>query len=127
MMRYYTQPHRFYAGVDLHARSMFTHVLDHSGQTVFQRDLPARPASCQAPRALCPLLPPRLSWRALSPSLPTSPPGTHFAMSTLLLLALSFAAAGKRLRKPFERPRDSSDTLDRFYSIAPRKRLSRIK
>jgi transposase len=42
-MRLYSQPHRFYAGVDLHARSMFTHVLDHSGQTVFQRDLPARP------------------------------------------------------------------------------------
>ena len=27
-MRTYNQQHRFYAGVDLHARSMFTHVLD---------------------------------------------------------------------------------------------------
>jgi transposase len=42
-MRLYTQQHRFYAGVDLHARSMFLHVLDQSGQTVFARDLPARP------------------------------------------------------------------------------------
>src|SRR5262249_32084926 len=53
MMRYYTQPHRFYAGVDLHARSMFTHVLDHSGQTVFQRDLPARPEAFLAAATSC--------------------------------------------------------------------------
>jgi hypothetical protein len=24
-MRFYKQPHAFYAGIDLHARSMFTH------------------------------------------------------------------------------------------------------
>ena len=42
-MRCYTGQHRFYAGVDLHARSMFTHVLDHQGNTVFERDLPAEP------------------------------------------------------------------------------------
>jgi transposase len=42
-MRCYNQPHRFYAGVDLHARSMFTHILDDRGQTVFERDLPAGP------------------------------------------------------------------------------------
>src|SRR4051812_27647731 len=28
-MRFYKQPHAFYAGVDLHARNMFTHILDH--------------------------------------------------------------------------------------------------
>jgi transposase len=39
----YNQPHRFYCGVDLHARSMFTHVLDHKGKTVFEKDLPADP------------------------------------------------------------------------------------
>ena len=27
-MRYYTQAHRFYCGVDLHARTMYLHVLD---------------------------------------------------------------------------------------------------
>ena len=30
-MRFYNHPHAFYAGVDLHARSMFTHILDHDG------------------------------------------------------------------------------------------------
>jgi hypothetical protein len=34
-MRCYTGQHRFYAGVDLHARSMFTHALDQMGKTVF--------------------------------------------------------------------------------------------
>ena len=39
----YNQPHQFYCGVDLHARSMFTHVLDKKGKTVFEADLPAGP------------------------------------------------------------------------------------
>ncbi len=39
----YNLPHRFYCGVDLHARTMFTHVLDHKGKTVFEKDLPADP------------------------------------------------------------------------------------
>jgi hypothetical protein len=30
-MRFYNQQHRFYCGVDLHARSMFTHMLEASG------------------------------------------------------------------------------------------------
>ena len=42
-MRLYNQQHRFYCGVDLHARSMFTHILDNKGKTVFERDLPAGP------------------------------------------------------------------------------------
>src|SRR5262245_59851450 len=41
----YNQPHRFYCGVDLHARTMFVHVLDHKGKTVFEQDLPADPAA----------------------------------------------------------------------------------
>ena len=44
-MRFYSQPHQFYAGADLHARSMYTHVIDHGGKTVFERDLPAAPDS----------------------------------------------------------------------------------
>ena len=39
----YNQAHQFYAGVDLHARSMFVHVLSARGKTVFERDLPAEP------------------------------------------------------------------------------------
>ena len=42
-MHFYKGAHTFYCGVDLHARTMFTHVLDHAGVTVFARDLPARP------------------------------------------------------------------------------------
>jgi transposase len=39
----YNQQHKFYCGVDLHARTMFAHVLDHKGKTVFEQDLPAGP------------------------------------------------------------------------------------
>ena len=39
----YNQAHAFYAGVDLHARSMFVHILNAKGKTVFERDLPAEP------------------------------------------------------------------------------------
>ena len=42
-MRFYNTQHSYYCGVDLHARSMFTHILDHEGKTVFERDLPAGP------------------------------------------------------------------------------------
>jgi transposase len=42
-MRFYTSQHQYYCGVDLHARSMFTHILDQAGNTVFSRDLPACP------------------------------------------------------------------------------------
>ena len=42
-MRCYNQPHRFYCGVDLHARSLYAHVLDARGQTVLDRNLPASP------------------------------------------------------------------------------------
>jgi transposase len=44
-MRCYTGRHRFYAGVDLHARSLYTHILDDEGTTVFEQDLPADPAA----------------------------------------------------------------------------------
>src|SRR5262249_46132865 len=45
-MRYFQPPAdaRFYAGVDLHARSLFLCVLDHEGQERFARNLPAAPA-----------------------------------------------------------------------------------
>ena len=44
MRTYQPQQHtRFYCGVDLHARSMYTHILDHTGKTLLDRDLPADP------------------------------------------------------------------------------------
>src|SRR2546429_7016801 len=51
-MRFYTQPHRFYCGIDLHARTMHVCVLDHEGNVVFDRNLPCRPETLL--RALAP-------------------------------------------------------------------------
>jgi transposase len=42
-MHCYNRQHRFYCGVDLHARTLFVHILDHKGKTVFEQDLPADP------------------------------------------------------------------------------------
>ena len=39
----YSQQHRFYAGVDRHARSMFSHIVDEAGGTVLKLDLDAKP------------------------------------------------------------------------------------
>src|SRR3954468_20598430 len=43
MMRFYDQQHRFYAGVDLHARTMHLCVLDATGAVVLDKALPCRP------------------------------------------------------------------------------------
>jgi len=40
-MRFYTQPHQFYCGVDLHARTMALHLLDQAGHTVLATTLDA--------------------------------------------------------------------------------------
>src|SRR5258708_6986077 len=50
MMRFYKQPpdqhpHRFYCGVDLHARCMYLCILDARGQTFLPRDYPADPGA----------------------------------------------------------------------------------
>lgn len=42
-MRFYTGQHRFYCGVDLHARTMHVCILDHDGQVVYDRKLPCQP------------------------------------------------------------------------------------
>ena len=51
-MRFYSTQHRFYAGIDLHARTMHVCVLGHDGTVVFDRNLPARPDALL--RALAP-------------------------------------------------------------------------
>ena len=51
-MRFYNQPHRFYAGVDLHARSLYLCVLDQAGNVVFDGNLAAGPEALT--RALAP-------------------------------------------------------------------------
>jgi len=42
-MRFYTQEHRYYCGIDLHARSMYLCILDNRGEVVLHRDLRAEP------------------------------------------------------------------------------------
>jgi transposase len=42
-MRFYTQQHRFYCGIDLHARSMHLCVLDQDGTVVLDKNIAARP------------------------------------------------------------------------------------
>jgi transposase len=39
-MRFYNQQHRFYCGIDLHARTMHVCVLDAAGTVVYDRNLP---------------------------------------------------------------------------------------
>ena len=42
-MRFYNHSHRFYCGIDLHARSMYLCILDQAGVIVFHQNLPADP------------------------------------------------------------------------------------
>ena len=42
-MRFYTRQHRFWCGIDLHARSMFVCVLDHAGTILVHKNLKANP------------------------------------------------------------------------------------
>jgi transposase len=39
-MRFYTQQHRFYCGIDLHARTMHVCILDQTGNLVLDKNLP---------------------------------------------------------------------------------------
>jgi transposase len=42
-MRFYTQPHPFYCGIDLHARTMYVCILDQAGETLLHRNMTATP------------------------------------------------------------------------------------
>jgi transposase len=42
-MRFYNQQHRFYSGVDLHARTVYLCILDQAGEVVLDRNLSANP------------------------------------------------------------------------------------
>jgi transposase len=44
--RFYTNPHPFYCGIDLHARSMYLCVLGHEGDILRHRNRKAAPAPC---------------------------------------------------------------------------------
>ena len=38
-MRFYTNPHPFYCGIDLHARSMYVCILSHDGELLLHRNM----------------------------------------------------------------------------------------
>lgn len=42
-MRFYTQTHRYYCGIDLHARTMYLCILDASGNKLLHQNLPTSP------------------------------------------------------------------------------------
>lgn len=42
-MRFYTQQHRYYCGIDLHARTMYVCVLDQDGNVLVSRNIGAAP------------------------------------------------------------------------------------
>lgn len=42
-MRFYTDQHKFYCGIDLHARSMYLCILDQEGNTMFHRNCKTTP------------------------------------------------------------------------------------
>jgi transposase len=42
-MRFYTQQHPFYYGIDLHARTMYVCILDQAGETLLHRHMTATP------------------------------------------------------------------------------------
>jgi len=42
-MRFYTKPHQFYCGIDLHARTMYVCILDRDGEIVVHRNMKASP------------------------------------------------------------------------------------
>jgi transposase len=43
-MRFYTNQHHFYCGIDLHARSMYVCIVSHDGEILLHRNMPAAPA-----------------------------------------------------------------------------------
>src|SRR5215470_19739743 len=44
-MRFYTKQHRYYCGIDLHARSMYLCVLDRQGEILMHRNMTCSPES----------------------------------------------------------------------------------
>jgi predicted NBD/HSP70 family sugar kinase len=42
-MRFYTEQHKFYCGIDLHARTMYLCVLNQEGEILLHRNMKAGP------------------------------------------------------------------------------------
>ena len=48
-MRFYNKQHRFYCGIDLHARTMFVVILDQAGEVLLERNVKTNPKGDPAP------------------------------------------------------------------------------
>ena len=44
-MRFYSQQHQYYCGIDLHARSIYLCIMDQSGKILLHRNMRANPNS----------------------------------------------------------------------------------
>jgi hypothetical protein len=42
-MRFYTKPHQFYCGIDLHARTMYVCILNQDGEIMLHRNMKTSP------------------------------------------------------------------------------------
>jgi predicted NBD/HSP70 family sugar kinase len=42
-MRFYNQQHKFYCGIDLHARKMYVCIIDQKGKTLVHQNLKTDP------------------------------------------------------------------------------------
>jgi transposase len=43
LMHFYTKPHQFYCGIDLHARTMYVCIMHHDGEIMLHRNMKAAP------------------------------------------------------------------------------------
>ena len=43
LLRFYTNQHQFYWGIDLHARSMYVCIVSHDGEMLVHRNMQAAP------------------------------------------------------------------------------------
>jgi predicted NBD/HSP70 family sugar kinase len=42
-MRFYTRQHKYYCGIDLHARKMYVCIIDHKGKTKVHKNIKTSP------------------------------------------------------------------------------------
>ena len=53
-MKFYTKQHKYYCGIDLHARTLYVCILDSDGQVVYHKKIKTEPKALE--RAISPFL-----------------------------------------------------------------------
>ena len=46
-MKFYTRQHKYYCGIDLHARNLYVCIIDQKGKIVKHKNIHARPDALQ--------------------------------------------------------------------------------